>query len=409
MKNIILIICILKLGYISSTYGQFYNDGAEVTIQENALVHIQGDFINQGGSIDNQGLIELGGDWINSVSSNPLIPGAGLVELVGDDQIIGGDFNTLFYNLNFFDNQSLSLQSTIGIQNGINLNNGYIELNSNILHILNSDNTALSVTNGGIISEISDTLGLVRWDIGEIAMGTYTVPFANAQLNSIPLATDVVSQGIGEQGYLLFGTYGTDEDNTPLPQDISNITVEGDNTGFTLVDRFWFVDGVDYTSLPISRVSFAYDQNSEIGGLNEIDPGQLEIINWDDTSGEWSTISESTSSNNMTSGVLDNTFGYFSLWSEVTSSLIDPEKIIDLSVFPNPTKDNLTLEFSNEGSEYVQVFIFDNIGQVMSESDHLINNGQTKIDINTSTLTQGSYYLLLKGETINANKKFLKQ
>ena len=49
----VFILCFLEMN------AQFYNDGALVTIQPDALLDIQGDFINQGGEITNEGLIAV--------------------------------------------------------------------------------------------------------------------------------------------------------------------------------------------------------------------------------------------------------------------------------------------------------------------------------------------------------------
>ena len=143
MKITISKILLLKLLFVQLAISQVYNDGADITIQPDAFIHIEGDFTNQGGIINNNGAIEIAGNWINSVMTNPLNPGNGVVVFLGTQQTIGGDFNTLFNELELQNDQELLLNSTIGIENEINLANGTLELNRNILHLLNDDSEAL--------------------------------------------------------------------------------------------------------------------------------------------------------------------------------------------------------------------------------------------------------------------------
>ena len=92
-----------------------------ITVQDGALLHIQGDFTNQGGVVNNDGLIEIGGNWRNLVADNPLDTSDGLVSFVGDNQSIGGSFNTLFSNLSFQNAQRVRLDRTIGIGTSLSL------------------------------------------------------------------------------------------------------------------------------------------------------------------------------------------------------------------------------------------------------------------------------------------------
>ena len=107
--------------FINESQAQFYNVGALVTIQEGALLHIQGDFHNLGGEITHEGIIELGGNWENLVMSGPLTPGMGTVILVGDSQIIGGDFPTLFHDVVLDSSQEVTLSSSVAIGNSVDL------------------------------------------------------------------------------------------------------------------------------------------------------------------------------------------------------------------------------------------------------------------------------------------------
>ncbi len=259
MKKIILNTIALVL-CVGNLFGQFFNDGAQVIIQQGALLHIQGDFTNQGGEVTNEGLIEIGGNWENTVMGFPLTPGGGgTVQFVGSMQTIGGDFPTLFNDIQFQGNQTVTLSSNIGIGNSIDLNNGIIDLNEKVLHILNPQANAITVAGGGVRAESSDNYGFVRWDIGVQSGQSYEVPFVNNAEAAIPLHFEVTQAGQDSAGYILFSTYASAEDNTPLPVGITNVDVNGDGSGTTLVDRFWVVNAVDYSVAPFGTLGMSYD------------------------------------------------------------------------------------------------------------------------------------------------------
>lgn len=310
-KNIFLIVALLTC--YSAAYGQFYNDGALVTIQPDALVHIQGNFTNQGGEITNSGTIEVGGDWINTVMTPPLTPGSGLVTFLGDTQFVGGDFPTLFNDVNLENDAMVTLTSNVGILNDIQLGSSFIQLNESVLHLLNSDPSALNTEDGGVVAETSDAYGYVRWDIGQVSNGLYTIPFFNSESTMIPMQYSVDNAGAGEEGYLLFSTFGTDESNSPLPIDVDNITIGSDSDGVSVVDRFWILEAQDYTTEPGGSLSLTYDDPNEVSGSNIIATDALSMISYE--TGAWSTLGEGVNAGNSVTTGVGSTFGEFALSS----------------------------------------------------------------------------------------------
>ena len=65
------------------------NQGALLSIQDNAFVSVRGNSINdQAGSFYNSGTLHLFGDWENNVNNAAFINSAeGLVRLQGDSQV----------------------------------------------------------------------------------------------------------------------------------------------------------------------------------------------------------------------------------------------------------------------------------------------------------------------------------
>ncbi|MBP6731091.1 MAG: T9SS type A sorting domain-containing protein [Chitinophagales bacterium] len=112
MKRILLLLSLSPLLSFAQTLdaNAFYNSGADVYVQEGALLHVQGTLTNTAvGSVYNDGVIELKGDIDNTggLQFQPMYNGGAnqkAVKFVGDaTQYIKGDFgNTLtssFYNL----------------------------------------------------------------------------------------------------------------------------------------------------------------------------------------------------------------------------------------------------------------------------------------------------------------------
>lgn len=408
MKKIIYLSFLFQWLAVSPIISQVYNDGAEITIQSGAFIHVQGDFTNQGGIIFNDGDIEIGGNWFNNVDTNPLDPGSGTVHLLGDDQLIGGDFNTLFYDLNFGGDQDVLLESTIGIQNSININDGTIELNGNTLHILNSSNDAVQVTSGGVIAETADVYGFVRWDIGEMAEGRYVIPFQNRALADVPVSFEVTAQGLGDMGYLLFSTFATDEANNPFPLDVTNIEVSDDASGLALVDRFWVVEGVDFLRTPETSVTYSYDTDSEIDGQNNLDLAELTPINWDGDLQVWSPVENSTANDGSVTTSLTEQFGEFALWSDETSSVVDVNKLVDVSVYPNPSSDRISLEINSDRNEAMEVQIYNATGQLVSRYQENISASNNLLSYDISAYEKGTYRIVMIADSVNAIESFIK-
>lgn len=314
MKKLYYLTLIIQAGFLSTINAQVYNDGAMITIQEDALVHIQGDFTSQGGEISNSGLIEIGGDWENAAMTFPLTPGSGTVDFLGENQIIGGMSPTLFYDLNLLNQTQITLESNIGIGNNLQINEGTIFLNENILHLLNPLESALAFTTGSVIAETSNTYGYVRWDIAEMNSGDYVIPFSTIGEINIPMTFSLDQNGMGMNGFMLFSTYGTDNNNVPNPIGITNLMIGGQNDGLDIVDRFWFVEAEDYTASPMSTISVSYDSDSEIDGMNNILQEELRLSIWDGMS-SWESFDDNTIDMNSVTTEINDQYGSFALWS----------------------------------------------------------------------------------------------
>lgn len=78
MKRILPLIATLVV-LSSAARAQLYNDGATITIQNNAYVMVSGDLTNAGGVITNDGTIEVQGNFINAATYTTTTSGDSLV------------------------------------------------------------------------------------------------------------------------------------------------------------------------------------------------------------------------------------------------------------------------------------------------------------------------------------------
>lgn len=408
MRLITLIVSLSLIVFSLPLAGQLYNDGAEITIQNDGLIHIEGNFTNQGGTIFNDGVIELKGDWINTVETNPLNPGSGLVEIIGSDQqTIGGGFNTLFYDLSIREDQEILLTRNIGIQNVVNLSDGIVHLNRNILHILNPSDLALTTSLGSLRAETADAYGFLRWDIADAAVGSnYIAPFSNDLEEDLAVSYEVNTIGTGADGYILFSTFPTDFNNTPLPLDVTNISINGDDTGINLVDRFWVMEAVDFTTAPEYSIAFALDTLNEAGGDNNLNLENLEIHNW--SSDTWNSLDPVDLNGNVITASNAINYGPFAVATAFTSSVNDLSKLSQLNLFPNPTLDHLIIDMNSEVSEILSISIVNQLGQTLLTKQIDLQTGANKVRFDLSSLPSGSYFSVMNSNSISGSKSFIK-
>lgn len=131
--------------------------------------------------------------------------------------------------------------------------------NGAYLVIDNSATNAITTlgTGGNIISE--SELNRVKWNIGTNT-GVYTIPFSQSVGNKIPLSVNITVAGTGA-GNIMFSTYGnTSWDNaTYMPSDVTNMSnINLINNSAFVMDRFWEVDAVNYTTKPTPIILFTY-------------------------------------------------------------------------------------------------------------------------------------------------------
>ena len=128
----------------------------------------------------------------------------------------------------------------------------------------------------------------------------------------------ITNTGVGNDGYFLFNTYGTNANNLPLPNQVSNIEQDGDLSGLAVVDRFWSIDPVDYSTNPTASLSFSYEDEA-LAPPNNINENNLEVIRWEQSSDTWFSQNSVSTSGAVSIQNVGN-YGDFSLSSSAATS-----------------------------------------------------------------------------------------
>lgn len=130
------------------------NQGALLSIQDNAFVSVRGNSINdQAGSFYNSGTLHLFGDWENNVNNAAFINSAeGLVRLQGDSQNIKGTEPTRFYNLQLENSGVKYAEIDVWVEGSLQLTDREFNVDTHRVIVYNTDTAA-----------VQHTLGLQQW------------------------------------------------------------------------------------------------------------------------------------------------------------------------------------------------------------------------------------------------------
>lgn len=166
------------------------------------------------------------------------------------------------------------------------LNGGLITISpGTYLVVDNPAANAITHNSGHIISESENSR--IWWNIGTTT-GTYTVPWGYSTTDYIPL-TFTKTAGTGS-GHFLFSTYHTGWQNSAqLPTGVANINggTGVDNSAF-VVDRFWQVNAVSYTTKPtLSNLVFTYRDAEHMVANNTITESGLVAKRYNSALSSW--------------------------------------------------------------------------------------------------------------------------
>ncbi len=209
--------------------------GATLTVNSNFTFNVYGNFQNQGTFIPNQSQVNMFGTSANSLGF------AGV--------------NTNFYNLNIGKGgQSVTLQSSIGINNILNLTNGVLDLNSFSLSINNPDPNAIVRNVGSFIKSETNTASNTSklcWTMDN-RLALYEFPLGTASNKYIPVTFD---KKTATSTTICISTRPTITNNTPRPV---GCFITGAPSS-VLVDRWWDISSsVNPLPAPGADITLSY-------------------------------------------------------------------------------------------------------------------------------------------------------
>lgn len=249
---------------------KFYNiecNAAGKTKTQNGAIDCDNNFTITAGTWSTGGnSMNIAGNWTNN---GTFTHGNNLVTLDGINQTIGGTVATTFYNLTT-NNTSTTLNINTTVKNVLALTKGAIDLNQKTLIIDNPSPTAISRTNGYILSDNidQDFNSKLQWNIGTSATGEYIYPFGKNAFTYIPFKLNVTTPGVGNVSvstYPTGGTNGTEIFNN-RPHIITNL-IGSDNfleniyRAMHMVRRFWYINKSE--SNGTADLTFYWSKTSE--------------------------------------------------------------------------------------------------------------------------------------------------
>lgn len=92
------------------------------------------------------------------------------------------------------------------------------------------------------------------------------------------------------------------------------------------------------------------------------------------------------------SDTLCQTISFFSGGSERTDEIEAPTRLKDPTSYPNPARDQLTIEFDADQDELVHVQLFDITGQSLNRTMYPSAIGTNKLILDVSELSEGTYF-----------------
>jgi photosystem II stability/assembly factor-like uncharacterized protein len=91
-------------------------------------------------------------------------------------------------------------------------------------------------------------------------------------------------------------------------------------------------------------------------------------------------------------------------------SMFEPRNNIktSISLYPNPASDYVFIRFNLDKTQLAQIIVYDQLGRdVLHPWNGSLPQGNNELKINTSTLKKGTYYIGIKGNSINSSKCFV--
>ncbi|MBL7944013.1 MAG: hypothetical protein JNM00_14685 [Flavobacteriales bacterium] len=322
-------------------------NGCTITQNSGAATAINGAVqLNSNAYIENNGILNLTGDFINNSHAAPFNSSAGVIGFYGTDQHITGSYTTQFYSIDAQGPGSVWLETDISTgSNGVS-NNGLLHLgdkhfvlNTHNLTILNPSAMAITRNGGYVVSETDPLIGTgsLTWQLGNPSSGSYAFPFGNeASDQYLPVTLQFTSSGISN-GSFTIATWPTDvnqlPNNRPLPSGL--LTLEdnmGNENAHNVVDRWWNITTSGYALDPTANLTLRYRDEEANTGNNAITEAALQAQHFDGL--VWSNPPTGISDPAQDFVFISSVNDWANSWTLVNSFMPLPIELIDFSVKP---------------------------------------------------------------------------
>jgi gliding motility-associated-like protein len=201
LKKAILVVSLCISGH-ALVKGQVVNNGQKIFIDNNALVFVDNNYKHLAGNIVNNGKMKITGDWFNNDLASTVfdIRSAGLTDLAGGSQQIGGSNKTSFSDLNLSGSGNKTLAVNTDITKNLFLNDKELKTGAYTLSVLNPLSESISRTTGfistdkqGKLMRNTNTANSYLFPLGSSLYGTsiyrpVSVEPLNADLNTYSIA-----------------------------------------------------------------------------------------------------------------------------------------------------------------------------------------------------------------------------
>lgn len=242
-------------------------------------------------------------------------------------------------------------------------NDAFIVIDNSAFVVLdNGASNAITTlgTGGRIVSENENDR--IKWNIGT-STGTYTIPYSTAAGVEFPMSVTINVAGVGA-GNITFSTYNgpTWDNNTYRPSDVTHMfdlatgTVNNSNH---VIDRFWIVDALSYTTKPSSTLSFTYIDAEHLtpgNAIVEMNLGAQRFNNSSNIWGDYLPVGTINTATNVVNAIPATPANFFRSWtlSETTSPL--PVELLGYELHCDNKEVNVNWTVASEtGTAYYRI------------------------------------------------------
>jgi len=163
------------------------------------------------------------------------------------------------------------------------------------------------------------------------------------------------------------------------------LLTESDCYSFKMYDSYG--DGMAYGSNPVGGFGFKIKKGSQT--LYSVVSNPFEVS---------TSTGNGTEKYELIEGVLDFTF------DEAYLGLSDLQNSINLNVYPNPAKENVSISFNADNKDYT-ISLVDVTGRILKTQNYSSLNGSQVIDLNLEGISSGNYLISIRSENGVVNKQ----